>query len=261
MERHPSIAMALTCIALLGACSHATSSPAATASANSFASSTPTSATPVGRAFGDTSAFGARIVKFEPTRHTATVQIAKSAYLVMLEVSPGKSIELITPTPSSPPVMTTGGMHQVDTYIRDDSTAARSTAAYQTCYESGMRALTPKPTPRPRPVKRDSTGRTGPPEKERIDQQTEPSSQALRQLENQCRSRAMSTERVAAARRNDERYLLMLSTDSPISGLQILARLNTLTVTASDIPSTMEAIAAGLFADHKQTWSGYYVSH
>lgn len=217
---------------------------------------------PIGQAFGDSLAFGARIASFDGSQHVATFQLDKPAYVVFLEVAPGKSIELIAPRPNYVPVMTPRGKHRIDTYVREDSLSLHSTSAYQSCYSSGIRAITPKPAPRPRPVKRDSTGRrTGPPDQERANQSDEPSAQAMRQLEAQCRSRAQNAARANSASRADELYLLMLITDSPISALHILTRIDALTVTASDITSTMEAIAQGLFADRKQTWSGYYVSH
>lgn len=255
MERRRSPAAMLMALALLGACSHAPSPAVATASPTA-------SATTIGRAFGDSSAFGARVVSFEPTKSSAIYRLDTPAYVVLLEVVPGKSIELIAPRVNSAPVMASRGPHQIDTFVPDDSSAARATDTYQTCFDNGMRALTPKSTPRPRPVKRDSTGRlAGPPDKERIDQAIEPSRAAVQDLERRCRRAAQGTARAASARRTGERYLLMLATDSPITGVQIMARINTLTVTASDIPSTMEAIADGLFADRKQTWSGYYVTH
>ncbi len=83
----------------------------------------------------------------------------------------------------------------------------------------------------------------------------------LRLHTHRIRNRAPGAARTAASSRQDERYLLMLSTDWPISAVQILARIDPLTVTASDITSTMEAIAQGLFADRRQTGSRYYVSH
>ena len=57
-----------------------------------------------------------------------------------------------------------------------------------------------------------------------------------------------------------ERYLVVLSSSSPVTELELNERLSTLTTIASDVSLTIEAIAAGIYAGKVGAWGGSYVS-
>jgi hypothetical protein len=60
--------------------------------------------------------------------------------------------------------------------------------------------------------------------------------------------------------RSGEHYLVVLSSSTGYSGTELAERVAALSVTGSDVATTIEAIGAGLFVGRDGRWSGYYVS-
>jgi hypothetical protein len=111
------------------------------------------------------------------------------------------------------------------------------------------------------PVRRDSTGRII---QSSIDAQAEydrqgdgPGATAI----NACRTRAnMIRNTRAKAVRKGEHYLVVLSSPTAFAATELAERIAGLSVTGSDVATTIEAIGAGLFVGRADRWSGYYVS-
>jgi hypothetical protein len=146
----------------------------------------------------------------------------------------------------------------------DPSTAAERAAIAQSEYnrcvdraEAAARARSARSRP---PVKRDTAGRVI---QSSIDAQSEHDMRTggvdATTVRN-CRTNADKIGSAQKSPRQGEHYLVVLSSSSPYSGTELAERIAGLAVTGSDVPTTIEAIAAGLFVGRARSWSGYYVS-
>jgi hypothetical protein len=205
---------------------------------------------------GDSSAFGARIVRFNASRNRATYELGAPAHVVLLAVSPGKFIEPLEQAVSRDTAMVSTGKHQTDISIlrdrvRSDTPRLVDQVEYQRCVDSAVRA---RARPKPRKMVRDSTGRYVPVEgpAERGDTPIE----AERAAERQC-ARLKNRPGPPAPSEGD-RYLVLIASDTRMTMAQLQTRLNALAVTADDVPTTISAIADALYFDRRAVWSGYY---
>jgi hypothetical protein len=57
-----------------------------------------------------------------------------------------------------------------------------------------------------------------------------------------------------------DRYLVVLASSSRLTSAQLAERLSTLTAVGSDVATTIEALASGLYVGLPGTWSGGYVA-
>ena len=205
---------------------------------------------------GDSTAFGARIIGFNSARNRASYMLESPAHLVWLVVVPGRTIERIGGLPADT-AMTPAGIHVVPVALPRPAAEPRGEPRlvdqmdYKRCVDQRVRAATRrKPTRR---VVRDSAGREisvdGPPEVEvPID--------AERQAERACAG--ILKRATPEAPRQVERFLVLLASDVRVTPEQLQARLDATTVTASDVPTTITAIADALYFDRRAVWSGYF---
>jgi hypothetical protein len=246
----------LSLIALLAACHVAPVNPWITVPSARFA----------GRAFGDTAGLRASIVAMDTVRDVAVFALSAPAHLVVLAVRPGVSIEQLQPGVGARTVLQAAGEHMVatiDSTAQKDEAARLARLAYDECVDRAEMTARRRNAYKP-PVVRDSSGKV-----------TAASAEAQRRFDDEgggvgsadlsgcSRALTSNTSRSAPARqasRAGEHYLVLLASQSAISGTEVAERLRTLSVIGSDVATTIEAIGAGLFVGHAGPWSGYYVS-
>jgi hypothetical protein len=215
-----------------------------------------------GRAFGDTTALRASVVAMDTVRDVVVYTLSAPAHLVMLDVSPGVSIEQLYPAVGARTRLQDAGEHMATTMdsslVVEQSEAVRD--EYQRCIERAADAARGKRGFMRPPLVRDSSGKVTP-----------ASAEAQRSYDNAevgpsqadlgaCRTRASAPRPVRKPVRNGEHYLVVLATGQPVTGVEVAERLKTLAVVGSDVATTIEAIGAGLFVGRPGSWSGYYVS-
>jgi hypothetical protein len=61
------------------------------------------------------------------------------------------------------------------------------------------------------------------------------------------------------ARAPADRYLVVLSSSSGVSLVALNERLSQLTTVGSDVATTIEAIAAGIFIGYAEHWGGAFI--
>jgi len=251
----------LVTIALLAACAHAPPTPAPTAD--------------LGRAIGDSTAFGARVIRADPARGTIEYRLTAPAHVVAVVVEPGQSIEPVVADArlaQEPSPLTLAGTYTMPVLVgrRAAPPAIRGVAAndvpvdarveYQRCVDRVTQAMTPRRPPA-RQTTRDTTGKTP---AGRTDVPLNDAPVDERRAESQCAPLLDRKNPVAAsapAADGRERYVLLLASDTPLSAIDLVERINALTVKAEDVPSTMVAIAEGVFADRAGRWSGHFVRY
>ncbi|MDQ6611782.1 MAG: hypothetical protein M3Y64_05070, partial [Gemmatimonadota bacterium] len=179
-----------------------------------------------------------------------------AAYVVLLEVSPGNSIHLIAPNTLQVPAQENSGSHVTNIHAMAalDEAAGAAQDEYESCYGNGIQAATPKPTTIP--AKRDKDGKIIVPAS--VTTPTGPPPGVAANIANRCRTIRNERLRAASLRQSGERYLVLLASDAPMNSAQLLDRLSQMNVIASDVRSTIEAIALGLYISRPTVWSGYY---
>ncbi len=212
-----------------------------------------------GFSVGDTVSFPLRITEFDPVQERVKVRIGRPANLIALEVFPGKSITIVDlPSSKSP-----RGYRELSTIDEVDPTSVMTASAeYTRCVEDAARLAAPRPqAPRRPPVKRDPSGKALP------GQSTEPTYEKTldtpvptEQIKSACRARVNELRRALNKQLDVERYVLILASDANFTRDQLIERLSSLSVVASDVRSTMDAIATGIFAARAEKWSGYTIA-
>lgn len=206
------------------------------------------------RTFGDTNTVKVRLLSLDPTEEVARATLGANAYLVVLGVRPGRDIELISPEENQSARPTGAG--SVTLSLRryeapSPDANLRAEAEYERCVAAAEGAA--RRREQTRTAKKDSTGRVIP--------GTGSSSVTTPAMGNSCRRPMAQVKAVRMALREPgERYLVVLASTQPIPYLQLSARLETLTAVAPDVATTIEAIAAGIYAGQPGTFSGAFVS-
>lgn len=209
----------------------------------------------LGSEIGDTTAFRPRIVAFNALRDRVTYELGEPAHLVFLAVVPGKTIEPVSGVRVDT-AMTLAGTHETAVFTQPamrtqaEPWHAQDQVEYQRCVERARR-----PLPKKARVVRDSTG------KQKVvttDDVAEPDREV--QAERQCEAAVnrQSRNRPRPVEVQD-RYLLVIASNVRLPPVELLERLAALTVTATDVSSTMAAIPEGLFLGRRVVWSGYWV--
>ena len=223
----------------------------------------------VGRSLGDATAPAVRIVALDPLAESATVTLAKPGNVIVLEVMPGHDIEIIYPTTAKPPKQKGAGPFTVDlgrfAQVPRYSNAERDARARQATSncEAARAAEARRVAAAARAVRRDSTGKViGGQSPEVVD--TRDLGAPCDHLTPSARGPEALREEYTTARlpRREprERYLVVLAASAPVSLVELNLRLTGFTAVATDVATTIEAIATGIFAGREHTWSGYYVS-
>ena len=223
----------------------------------------------VGRSLGDAAAPAVRIVALDPIGESATVTLAQPGNVIVLVVMPGHDIEIIYPTTAKPPKQKGAGPFSVDlgrfaqmSRYSNAERDARARQAVSQC-EAARAAEARRVAAVARAVRRDSTGKViGGQSPEVVD---------TRDLGAPCDHLTPNSKGAAALREEyktarlprrepRERYLVVLAAVTPVSLVELNLRLTGFTAVATDVATTIEAIATGIFAGREHTWSGYYVS-
>lgn len=202
---------------------------------------------------GDTAAFGADIVRFNGTRTQATYRLAAPGHVILLAVTPGEQIERIavSATDASPMHV---GQHTTNLPLARDAVAVGAQSAideaeYYRCIEDQRTAADRR---RPKPEKRDSTGRVtaegGGPEESPMEVQ--------RRAERACR--AQPSGRLSHETPRRPRYLALIATDTPLAPDEVDEWLTSLPAPTADVPGALIAVADVLFRDRRATWSAVY---
>lgn len=205
---------------------------------------------------GDSTGFAARIIALNAGRDRATIALEKPAYLVLLAVSPGKSIEPVNRGVSPDTAMTPAGVHSLRVVAREapeplDPPRLLDVVDYQRCIDQYVRART---RPKPKRVVRDSSTGTVI-EVEPVGEPEVPLD-VERQAERAC-SRILRRPGPQAPRYR-ERYLVVIASHVRLTLAQLEERLDAMSVTASDVPATIAAVGDALYFDKRAVWSGYF---
>ncbi len=213
----------------------------------------------VSHAFGDTATFGLRLLTLDPVDESARARIGASTYLVVLAVRPGRDIELVAPaehaqlrTQSAGNVSLSLRRYEAPSPDAARDADARAALDYDRCVAAADAAA--RRQARARTARKDSTGKPIP---------GSGSSDYIpdRSVGHGCRPVQKKVEpRRLPPREPAERYLVILASSQPIPFAQLNARLETLTAVAPDVATTIEAIAAGLYAGFPGTFAGVYTT-
>ena len=238
---HLRCVVTLTCFALLG-CHH----------------TAPARAGFIGQSIGNSNAIGAEFLSLDPVQGRLQYRLRAPAFVILLEVSPGNSIHLIAPSTAGAPAKNNAGLYvtNIHTVATLDDAGAGAEDAFQACYANGVQAATPRPVLIP--AKRDKNGKIIEPAS--VTAPTGPPPGVASSIREKCLNAQYERLRSSSLRKSGERYLVLLASNVPMNSIQLLTRLEQLNVVASDVRSTIEAIALGLFASHDATWSGCYTS-
>ena len=248
---HANILTWCVLVTLCTACQRATNTSVAPAAAT---------ANPklVGRTIGDSLEFSVGILTLDRSREIASVFVRRPDNVIVLAVTPGRDIEVISPGHMTVQKLRAAntfrfGMQRFEVSTRPvgPEAEARARQAYDQCQMRRLR----RAAAASRAVRRDSTGKTvgAPVSAEResplstCDRFSEPAGKKV-------------FMQALPPREPRERYLVVLSSSSPVTELELNERLSTLTTIASDVSLTIEAIAAGIYAGKVGAWGGSYVS-
>lgn len=211
---------------------------------------------PAVQRFGDSTVWRITLLDFSAIEERAVIDIEPSAHLIVLAVRPGRDIELILPDETNSAAVKKRGRLALSLtrYIQgnpDANTAAEAQAemAFERCVANAQN--TAERAARARAQRRDSSGRQA-------------ATPAVSSAGAGCRkptvARSASKRRALPPREPSERYLVVLTSSSALSVEQINTRLETLTTVAPDVATTIEAIAAGLFAGVPGTFTGLFTN-
>lgn len=211
----------------------------------------------VGRAVGDP-AFGMRILRISRSNTSATIAVGRPAYVALLAVQPGVTIEPIRMADK----IVAAGTHTWDIPL-EVAPAARQRqqgtvdqTALRRCVDAATRTRDRDMQPR---VVRDTGGRvvgTAPPVG---------TNESLGAVEQRCRQQLGTRLDQQGQKRRapwdlGAGYLLALASPTPLTRAEVYARLSSLTVKGDDVPALMAAIGDGLLAWRSPVWSGSYAA-
>lgn len=210
-----------------------------------------------GQSIGDTTAFGPRLLDYNVLSSRVTYALAAPAYVILLNVVPGRGIEPVAGFAARGEV-TPAGSHAAEIAVARSSSSNRGPREwdsmdyrdYQQCVDNARRRL-----PKRRVVRTDSSGKTvSTPTNEIEDRSLE--FEAERRCERHIDQRNRPVTRAPEA---TDRYLLLIASNVYLSRQELIERLNALTITARDVRSTLAAIPEGLFVDRPAIWSGHWM--
>ena len=196
------------------------------------------------------------MLEFSAIEERAVLDVEPSAHLIVLAVRPGRDIELIVPGEADRALSKKSGRLTLalTRYINgnpDANTigAAQAELAYERCVANAEN--TAERQARARAQRRDSSGGR------------QAASPAVGAAAAACRRPVVARPSKLVAlppREPSERYLVVLASATALSAEQINTRLATLTAVAPDVATTIEAIAAGLFAGVPGTFTGLFAN-
>ena len=219
-------------------------------------------------AFGDPSTFGLQLTSFDREKEIAKVSLRAPAELVVLAVIPGRDIELIVPSdvPKNSRASFAKGVSSIDLarWAVSAATANSHDATQQAltrsrCIQQAEAAA--KQAAAQRKVKIDTTGKYVDDGRGAADIDA-----IAARMQRDCdKPESDKSDRVATPVRMPpravaERYLVVFASSTPLTPAQVEQRIGALAVAGSDVVSTLEAIAAGLYAGTAGTWGGTYVA-
>lgn len=241
-------------VAPIAGCQNATRSPVLSADSHSVSQGSL-----VQHAVGDSVAHLVRVLAFDATLEQAKIYVRQPANVLVLAVQPGRDIEVIFPGGMTVKQL---GANNFTFFMQRFELASRergfgadteSRQRYEACVR--VQAEYRRHSEQANKSIRDSTGkiigRTPP-----VTLQEPPACDMLGD------SKGGSTlyTKAMPPRAPSERYLVVLSSSSPVSSAELEERLATLTATAPDVVLTIEAIAAGIYVGKRGTWGGTFVS-
>ena len=217
-----------------------------------------------GKSFGDTAAYGVRIVSINPDSEVATIQTKNGKHLIVIEVVPGKSIDLIYPGGAKPSKLKSQNtyalsMARYSIVVGDATSEATERAAEEAqkrCQDAAdAAARRAKAATRTR----DASGKeSGPTKSQVMSASADESTSGYRCGVNRPARPTPRYVRIPP-RAPADRYLLVISTASDISLDQLNERLRTLTSAGTDIATVLEATASGLVLGFTDKWGGAYI--
>lgn len=209
-------------------------------------------------AFGDSVAHAARVLTFDRATETADVFVRSPDNVIVLAVEPGRDIEVIFPGGMTVKPLSkntfTFFMQRFALVTKDNTpgSATQARVAYEQCMKNRAADIREQTRVQSR---RDSTGRVI--ASTATAYQREP---RTCDLMPEASSRTSVAQSPMPPREPRERYLVLLSSSTPVSLAELNERLATLTTIAPDVALTIEAIAAGIYAGKAGSWGGTFTS-
>jgi hypothetical protein len=213
-----------------------------------------------GSTVGDTTAFGQRLLTVDGKRHTVTFRVDAPAQVLLISVIPGESAvpvgALTSDTTRAEPgthlmrFIDGPGAQTLTALTGPMTSQSLAQADYDRCVRVGTRSL-----PKKRVVKTDSTGKTFvDPDPELVDPH------AALDVERGCEGRLNPAQTNAAARTpTSTRFLVLMASSTPLMLTDAIKRFEGMRNIPSDVPATVEAVAAALYGDRNGTWSAHYI--
>ncbi len=268
VHRIHAVAVSCALFGMLTACHRPMASVPST-SAN-VAAPLPTLPPMPGHAIGDPAASPVRVISLDTVKEIATISLDARGNLIVLEVMPGRDIEVLYPSAAKPATTQRVGHVSVDlgryekvSRYTDAERAARARQVIADCETRRAAAARRAAAEAARAVRRDSSGKivsTSTPTYADSRDDLAPCDR----LTPNARGLALLGDEYKIVRlpprTPSERYLVALASQTPISLVEINQRLAGFTAVAPDVASTIEAIATGIFAGRESAWTGYYVS-
>ncbi len=202
----------------------------------------------------------ARATAFDSTRGELVVDLSRPSHLMVLEVRLGQTLAVLHPAPRANTIRRAAGQHR----IRLGSGVAVDTRPpvdpeTERCVEREVSAAEVRRSAQ-RPVEQsDSKGKPTAGSKAaqaEFSRATFGDEQAARQ---RCRSAAAARPPAATPAPRGTRYFLLLAATEKMSGAELSKRIAGLSGVGSDVASSIDAIATGVFVGYPTDWSGYYV--
>lgn len=222
---------------------------------------------PVGRSFGDSTAYGVHILSIKPDSEVATFTAQNGKHIIVLEIIPGNSVDILLPGGVAPKRLKDTNTYALALYrftaatnsVADEAAQRSAEAAYQRCVASAdaaaRRAAAAKRT-------RDASGKETGPSKSEVMSTTSDAEMSGRMCGRSAvgtsPNKPMRTVRLAP-RAPADRYLVVLSSSANMSLTEVTERLSQLTTVGSDVATTVEALAAGLFLGKAEKWGGAFI--
>ncbi len=218
------------------------------------------SALPVGHPFGDTAMVNAKAIAFDSARGELVVELSRPSHLMVLEVRLGQTLAVLHPAPRANTTARTAGQHR----IRLGSGVAVNTrppvdAEMERCVERELSAAESRRSKQRPAEQNDSKGKPTAGSKAAQAEFNRPTfgdEQAARQ---RCATASASRPARSTEAPKGTRYFLLLAATGKMSGAELSRRIAGLSGVGSDVASSIDAIATGVFVGYPTDWSGYYV--
>lgn len=214
----------------------------------------------VGHPFGDTAMVNSRAIAFDSTRGELVVELSKSSHLMVLEVRLGQTLAVLHPSPRTNTTQRAAGQHRIRLQ-NPGAVNVRTVADAETeqCVERELSAADTRRSAQRPAEQSDSKGKPTAGSKAAQAEFSRPTFGDEQAARRRCVSAAATRPPAATPVPLGTRYFLLLAATKKMSGAELSKRIAGLSGVGSDVASSIDAIATGVFVGYQTDWSGYYV--